>query len=106
MSARVGALRSGRGLDEAVRRLATLGERTTAVPGVPGWETTDLLTVATAITAAAGAREETRGCHWRVGPPRPAEPRRRRPVPPPPTGGGRALRAPPGAAPGAGAWGA
>ena len=32
---------------------------------MPGWETTDLLTVATAITAAATAREETRGCHWR-----------------------------------------
>ncbi|PZA19500.1 L-aspartate oxidase [Modestobacter versicolor] len=65
MSARVGALRSGTGLTEAAGRLAALGERTTAVPGVPGWETTDLLTVATAITAAAAAREETRGCHWR-----------------------------------------
>jgi L-aspartate oxidase len=65
MSARVGALRSGRGLDEAARRLATLEERTTAVPGVPGWETTDLLTVATAVTTAAAARTETRGCHWR-----------------------------------------
>jgi L-aspartate oxidase len=65
MSARVGALRSGTGLAEAAERLAALGERTTAVPGVPGWETTDLLTVATAITAAAAAREETRGCHWR-----------------------------------------
>ncbi|MCU1618672.1 MAG: nadB, partial [Modestobacter sp.] len=30
-----------------------------------GWEATDLLTVATALTAAAAAREETRGCHWR-----------------------------------------
>jgi L-aspartate oxidase len=65
MSARVGVLRTGTGLAEAAERLAGLGERTTAVPGVPGWETTDLLTVATAITAAAAAREETRGCHWR-----------------------------------------
>ncbi|WP_138757981.1 L-aspartate oxidase [Modestobacter altitudinis] len=65
MSARVGALRSGTGLAAAAERLAALGERTTADPGVPGWETTDLLTVATAITAAAAAREETRGCHWR-----------------------------------------
>jgi L-aspartate oxidase len=65
MSARVGALRSGTGLAEAAERLAALGERTTAVPGVPGWEATDLLTVATALTAAAAAREETRGCHWR-----------------------------------------
>ncbi|WP_299955957.1 L-aspartate oxidase [uncultured Modestobacter sp.] len=65
MSARVAALRSGAGLAEAAGRLAALAERTTAVPGVPGWETTDLLTVATAITAAAAARQETRGCHWR-----------------------------------------
>jgi L-aspartate oxidase len=65
MSSRVGALRSGAGLAEAAGRLAALEERTTAVPGVPGWETTDLLTVASAITAAAAAREETRGCHWR-----------------------------------------
>jgi L-aspartate oxidase len=65
MSARVGALRSGAGLAEAAERLAALRERTTAVPGVPGWEATDLLTVATALTAAAAAREETRGCHWR-----------------------------------------
>src|SRR3954454_25115555 len=65
MSARVAALRNGAGLAVAAEQLAALGERTTAVPGVPGWETTDLLKVATAITAAAAAREETRGCHWR-----------------------------------------
>ena len=65
MSTWVGALRSGAGLAEAAAQLAVLGERTTAVPGVPGWEATDLLTVATAITAAAAARQETRGCHWR-----------------------------------------
>jgi len=65
MSARVGALRTGAGLAEGVGQLAVLAGRTTAVPGVPGWEATDLLTVATAITAAAAARAETRGCHWR-----------------------------------------
>jgi L-aspartate oxidase len=65
MSARVGALRSGTGLTAAAEALAALAERTSAAPGVPGWEATDLLTVATAITAAAAAREETRGCHWR-----------------------------------------
>jgi L-aspartate oxidase len=32
---------------------------------VESWEATDLLTVAGALTAAAAAREETRGCHWR-----------------------------------------
>jgi L-aspartate oxidase len=65
MSARVGALRTGSGLAAAAEALAALGARTGAVPGVPGWEATDLLTVATAITAAAAARQETRGCHWR-----------------------------------------
>jgi L-aspartate oxidase len=66
MSARVGALRSGPGLAEAAGRLAALADRgDEAHPGVDSWEATDLLTVATAITAAAAAREETRGCHWR-----------------------------------------
>ncbi|HEX2074717.1 MAG TPA: L-aspartate oxidase [Geodermatophilus sp.] len=68
MSARVGALRSGAGLAEATDRLAGLaaGLATAEVaPGVESWEATDLLTVASALTAAAGAREETRGCHWR-----------------------------------------
>jgi L-aspartate oxidase len=66
MSARVGALRSGAGLAEATDRLAALAAGLGAVgPGVDSWEATDLLTVASAVTAAAAAREETRGCHWR-----------------------------------------
>ncbi|MGY1812949.1 L-aspartate oxidase [Blastococcus sp. SYSU D00820] len=69
MSGRVAALRSGAGLAEATERLgrlaAALGEGPGAVPGVASWEATDLLTVASALTAAAAAREETRGCHWR-----------------------------------------
>jgi L-aspartate oxidase len=66
MSSRVGALRSGTGLAEAAGRLADLAGRGDDVhPSVDSWEATDLLTVATALTAAAAAREETRGCHWR-----------------------------------------
>jgi L-aspartate oxidase len=66
MSARVGALRSGAGLAEATDRLAALAAGLGAVgPCVDSWEATDLLTVASAVTAAAAAREETRGCHWR-----------------------------------------
>ena len=66
MSTRVGALRSGAGLARAAGELSDIaGSLGTTEPGVPAWEATDLLTVATAITAAAGAREETRGCHWR-----------------------------------------
>jgi L-aspartate oxidase len=66
MSALVGVVRSGAGLAQATARLGELAGRTGAVaPGVAGWEATDLLTVATALTAAASARRETRGCHWR-----------------------------------------
>ena len=66
MSSRVGALRGGAGLAEATAQLARLATRDDGVrPAVDSWEATDLLTVATALTAAAAAREETRGCHWR-----------------------------------------
>ncbi|SDC44534.1 L-aspartate oxidase [Geodermatophilus telluris] len=68
-SGRVAALRSGAGLTEAGGVLAGLAaglaEGRGADPGVASWEATDLLTVASALTAAAAAREETRGCHWR-----------------------------------------
>nr|WP_275585765.1 L-aspartate oxidase [Geodermatophilus sabuli] len=67
MSARVAALRTGTGLAEAGGRLADLaaGLGDGVAPEVASWEATDLLTVASALTAAATAREETRGCHWR-----------------------------------------
>ncbi|WP_336030133.1 L-aspartate oxidase [Geodermatophilus sp. FMUSA9-8] len=69
MSGRVAALRSGNGLAEATGVLASLAaslvEGPGAAPGVESWEATGLLTVASALTAAAAAREETRGCHWR-----------------------------------------
>ncbi|MGY1653139.1 L-aspartate oxidase [Geodermatophilus sp. SYSU D01119] len=68
-SGRVAALRSGAGLAEATGVLASLAaslvEGPGAAPGVESWEATGLLTVASALTAAAAAREETRGCHWR-----------------------------------------
>ena len=66
MSRHVGALRSGTGLGTATADLAGLVDDLGPVrPGVASWEATDLLTVAAALTAAAAAREETRGCHWR-----------------------------------------
>ncbi|MGY1610079.1 MULTISPECIES: L-aspartate oxidase [unclassified Geodermatophilus] len=69
MSGRVAALRSGAGLAEATHTLAGLAASLAggpgAAPGVDSWEATGLLTVASALTAAATAREETRGCHWR-----------------------------------------
>ena len=66
MQARVGALRTGAGLAEAVATIGELADRDAgARPAVDSWEATDLVTVAAALTAAAQAREETRGCHWR-----------------------------------------
>jgi L-aspartate oxidase len=66
MSTGVGALRSGAGLAAAGDRLAGLAAGLgDARPAPDSWEATDLLTVASALTAAATAREETRGCHWR-----------------------------------------
>jgi L-aspartate oxidase len=69
MSGRVAALRSGAGLAESTHALAGLAASLAggpgAAPGVESWEATGLLTVASALTAAATAREETRGCHWR-----------------------------------------
>jgi L-aspartate oxidase len=69
MSGRVAALRSGAGLAEATGVLdglaASLADGPGAAPGVESWEATGLLTVASALTGAAAAREETRGCHWR-----------------------------------------
>ncbi|MFW6772772.1 L-aspartate oxidase [Nocardioides sp. CPCC 205120] len=65
MTERVGVLRSATGLAEAHARLAGLA----AVPAdrvdVDAWETTNLLTVADALAAAAALRTETRGSHWR-----------------------------------------
>ena len=59
-----GVLRSAASLDRAaaaLARLATPGAR----PNTGSWEASNLLTVASALVAAARRREETRGCHWR-----------------------------------------
>ncbi|GAA1259068.1 hypothetical protein GCM10009677_07450 [Sphaerisporangium rubeum] len=66
MSAGAGVLRGGRSLRDV--RQALLDARWTPVavqPCTEAWETTNLLTVATALVTAAAAREETRGSHWR-----------------------------------------
>jgi L-aspartate oxidase len=60
-----GVLRNADGLAAAAKTLDVLAERRTADVRPESWETTNLLTVATALTAAAARREETRGCHWR-----------------------------------------
>ncbi|MGK5551137.1 L-aspartate oxidase [Actinomadura kijaniata] len=63
MSAHAGVLRDADGLAAAERALAALPGG--GGPGVPAWETANLLTVAAAIVAAARRRTETRGSHWR-----------------------------------------
>jgi len=60
-----GVLRNADGLAAVAKTLDVLGERRTADVGPEAWEATNLLSVATALTAAAARREETRGCHWR-----------------------------------------
>ena len=65
MTERAGVLRSHDGLAEGSAALADLSRRTTAEADVAAWETTNLLTVASALLAAAQEREETRGSHWR-----------------------------------------
>jgi L-aspartate oxidase len=52
-------------LHKAGDDLAALAERDGGLPGTEAWETTNLLTVASALVQAATLREETRGAHWR-----------------------------------------
>ncbi|MFG2723259.1 L-aspartate oxidase [Streptomyces sp. NPDC048416] len=67
MTMGAGVLRSAGSLAGAADRLEAIraDERKAAVPGVEAWETTNLLLVARVLVAAAAARPETRGCHWR-----------------------------------------
>ncbi|CAN5495511.1 L-aspartate oxidase [soil metagenome] len=65
MTEKAGVLRSRTGLDEGSAALADLSTRTTDVADVAAWETTNLLTIASALVDAATLREETRGSHWR-----------------------------------------
>lgn len=68
MSRHVGVLRSPRGLRSAVGQLVALGEATTTdvTASRNAWESTNLLTIASAVVAGAVARTESRGCHRRT----------------------------------------
>ncbi|RAG80592.1 L-aspartate oxidase [Streptacidiphilus pinicola] len=68
MTSGVGVLRSADSMAAAVEGLAALSEpdpEKHEYPQVETWESTNLHLVASALTAAALLREETRGCHWR-----------------------------------------
>jgi L-aspartate oxidase len=70
MSRYVGVLRSPDGLAAAADALAMVPIEATT-PHRRSWEATNLLTVATAVVAAAAARTESRGCHRRTDHPEP-----------------------------------
>lgn len=73
MSEGAGVLRSAASLGVAAEALEAVYQDALrpadpgkpAQPGVESWETSNLLCVARVLVAAALAREETRGCHWR-----------------------------------------
>jgi L-aspartate oxidase len=52
---------------------ATAAGSPTRSPGTEAWEATNLASVAAALLAAASAREETRGSHWRDDFPQPGQ---------------------------------
>jgi L-aspartate oxidase len=64
MTRGAGVLRSAESLGETAAELVALGADR-AASNTASWEATNLLTVASALVAAAATREETRGCHWR-----------------------------------------
>jgi L-aspartate oxidase len=64
MTRGAGVLRSATSLAGTAADLVRLGDRH-APANVASWEAANLLTVASALVAAASQRTETRGCHWR-----------------------------------------
>ncbi|HSV40514.1 MAG TPA: L-aspartate oxidase [Nocardioidaceae bacterium] len=65
MTERAGVLRSEVGLSLGEAELTALSEKSTETPNTGSWQTTNLLTLGTALVQAARMREETRGSHWR-----------------------------------------
>ncbi len=64
MTRGAGVLRSAQSLVQTGEALQAAGA-TRGRPSTATWEATNLLTIATALVAAALRREETRGSHWR-----------------------------------------
>ena len=65
MTEGAGVLRSAASLEATAKSLDAIADRPDTAPGPEAWETTNLLTVASALVNAAGRRTETRGSHWR-----------------------------------------
>jgi L-aspartate oxidase len=64
MTRGAGVLRSAESLTATAAELTRLGG-SEGRPRTASWEAANLVTVASALVAAAYARQETRGCHWR-----------------------------------------
>jgi L-aspartate oxidase len=79
MSRHVGVLRDAGSLAAAMGGLGAIARRLgdDVTPSRRAWEATNLLTVATAVVAAATARQESRGCHRRTDFPDPRDEWRR-----------------------------
>ncbi len=65
MTEGVGVLRSRDSMATTLGVLEAVGATTSSDPYTGSWETTNLHTVATLLTANAKMRRETRGSHWR-----------------------------------------
>jgi L-aspartate oxidase len=65
MTEGAGVLRDAGSLATTAKLVADLAARTSSAAGPETWETTNLVTIATALVDAAERRTETRGCHWR-----------------------------------------
>jgi L-aspartate oxidase len=65
MTSQVGVLRTATGLSDVIATLDKLAGVAAEVVDLESWETTNLLTISTALADAAALREETRGSHWR-----------------------------------------
>ena len=65
MTSQVGVLRTATGLNDAIAALDKLAGVAAEAVDLESWETTNLLTISTALADAAALREETRGSHWR-----------------------------------------
>jgi L-aspartate oxidase len=65
MSAGAGVIRDADGLARVSAALQKLAAQVSRDPRTESWESTNVLTVASALVAAAMRRQETRGSHWR-----------------------------------------
>ena len=65
MTTGAGVIRGATGLADAAGRLEKLIAQGSDKPGTAAWEATNLVTVGSALIAAAAEREESRGSHWR-----------------------------------------